>query len=134
MPEIVINKEFTNPPEKLPVYKVDNPTINEKTVAVFAEKFGISGSVTFDVFTNTYQVAGKVHVSKTTGDFWITLEDPWNQPPPKNLPNESICKEIATLYLKEKGLLPKDAYFWSCGGSSNQNLTSDGLVSEKTVV
>jgi len=128
---------FPKVPDKMLVYKIVRPeNITEAYVRELAEKY-------FDMpkdaklsrsggSLNLYWLKTHTHLFEffpRTGFFNILKYKKAREKlseDRKDYPSDEECKKIATEYLKERGLLPEDAYL---GGVSDINIESVGAVS-----
>jgi len=103
-------------PDKLQVYKMVKPDVNEEYVRALGAKFDLEGDIsegTKNYLLRNNQTKNSLEVYKPTGTFWYHLRSYFRIPseeiiknPPK-LPQDAEALKIATDFLVERDLLPK---------------------------
>lgn len=103
-------------PEKLQVYKMVKPEVNEEYVRALGAKFGMTGEIsegTENYLLRDNQTQTSLEVYKPTGTFWYHLRSYLRIPSaefiknPPVLPPDTEALKIATDFLVERELLPK---------------------------
>jgi len=131
---------FPKMPSKMLVYKTVRPeNITEAYVRELADKyFEMPDDAEFRQNGRYYKLKTGVHIlqfDSSTGFFNIfkyeKARDKLSEDR-KDYPSDEECKKIATEYLKERGLLPEDAYL----SGMADNISSSGAMSvwfERTI-
>jgi hypothetical protein len=103
-------------PDKLQVYKMVKPEVNEEYVKALGAKFGLIGEIsegTENYLLRDNQTQTSLEVYKPTGTFWYHLRSYLRIPSeeiiknPPVLPSDAEALKIATDFLVERDLLPK---------------------------
>jgi hypothetical protein len=124
-----LSSPLPNFPDKLPVYKMVKPEINEEYVKNLGAKFDLTGDIsegTENYLLKDNQTQTSLEVYKPTGTFWYHLRSYFRTPTedflknPPVLPSDAEALKIATDFLVQRDLLPKGdvAYRVEVGDSS----------------
>lgn len=115
-------------PEQIALYAVVKPEVTAESVTSVAKKMGLNGTVReADEQMLLSDDPYSLEVNMRSGRVALIDIPRWMNPNdkdlPANLPSDEKAIEIATTYLKEKGLMPEDAV--QCGVSHPQIVRSD---------
>jgi hypothetical protein len=139
-----LNSPLPDFPDKLQVYKMVKPEINEEYVKAIGAKFGLTGDIsegTKNYLLSNNQPRTCLEVYKPTGTLWYHALSYFEIPSkeiienPPVLPPDAEALKIATDFLTERGLLPQgDVAYRVDIGDSFGEIPTNLLVSFKHAV
>jgi len=138
--KIEVNTKKPNSPEKIEVYKTVQPKVTKTDAIALAQKFNITDFADIKegdekITISTKDMRKRVMLFKNGGKYYVDYDrsdTPNGIDIAENLPSDEEAKKIATLFLKERGLLPDGA---KMGGVTHEKAYKSNKSSElKTVV